>query len=259
MQKKLSQIGEKENRENGVIKLFWLFLLSSFLGAVVEILFCYLITGHFMSRSSLLIGQFSLVWGMGVVLFTASLYWMKNRTDRYLFWAGTVLGGVFEYLCSVITEALFGSVFWDYSGFTFNLGGRINLLYCFGWGAAALLWVRNIYPVLSVWVDRIVRFAGRAATVALAVFMLGNVMLSAAALERYTRRHTGENGKETEMEAVLDYCFPDSLMERRYPSLKIRQEDGSLIYPGRPAGVTLETVAGENREEEKRGSDKNRR
>ncbi len=244
MQKNVSQKQENENRENVLIKLFWLFLLASFLGAIVEIIFCYLTTGHFMSRSSLVIGQFSLVWGMGVVLFTISLYWMKNRTDRYLFLAGTVLGGIFEYLCSVVTETLFGSVFWDYSGFRFNVGGRINLIFCFGWGLVALLWVRNIYPVVSKWVDRIVRRAGKAATLALAVFMLGNIMLSAVALERYTQRQCGETLEETEVEAVLDHYFPDSLMERRYPSLKIRCKDGSLVYPGQPAGATLEMVAG---------------
>ena len=44
------------------------------------------------------------------------------------------LGGAYEYLCSVFTELVFGKVFWDYSWMPFNLGGRINLLYCFFWG-----------------------------------------------------------------------------------------------------------------------------
>lgn len=55
----------------------------------------------------------------------------QDKSDRYLFAFGTVLGGVYEYVCSAVTELLFGTVFWDYSKFKFNLGGRINLLYCF--------------------------------------------------------------------------------------------------------------------------------
>lgn len=239
MQKKQSR-----EKKNHIIKLFWLFMTASFLGAVVEILFCYLTTGHFMSRSSLVIGQFSLVWGLGVVLFTLSLYWMKNKADRYIFLAGTLLGGIFEYICSVVTEVLFGSVFWDYSGFRLNIGGRINLIYCLGWGIIAVLWVRTVYPVISGWVDRIIHKAGRTVTLALAIFMLGNMMLSTMALERYTHRQSGRIEEETEMDLVLDACFPDSLMERRYPSLKIRQQDGSLIYPGKPADATLKSVAG---------------
>lgn len=242
MQRKRSR-----DKENNFIRLFWLFLLASFLGAVVEIVFCFLTTGHFMSRSSLVIGQFSLVWGLGVVLFTISLYWMKNRTDRYIFFAGTLMGGVFEYLCSVVTEVLFGSVFWDYSGFKLNIGGRINLIYCLGWGVIAVLWVRTVYPMLSGWVDRIIHKAGKAVTLALAMFMLGNMMLSTIALERYTQRQSGRIEEETDMDSVLDICFPDSLMEQRYPSLKMRQQDGSLVYPGRPDGTTLEAVVKESR------------
>ena len=39
-------------------------------------------------------------------------------------------------------------MFWDYSKFKFNLGGRINLLYCFFWGIAAVMWMRYGYPLV---------------------------------------------------------------------------------------------------------------
>ena len=52
---------------------------------------------------------------------TVLLYRYKDRSDRFLFLMGTVLGGAYEYLCSVMTEMLFGTVFWDYSSIPFNL------------------------------------------------------------------------------------------------------------------------------------------
>ena len=225
-----------------VRKLFWLFLLASFLGAVAEIAFCFLTTGHFMSRSSLVIGQFSLVWGLGVVLFTLALKWMGNPTDRALFFAGTLMGGIFEYLCSLATEALFGGVFWDYSRFRLNLGGRINLLFCIGWGAVAIAWARVLYPRLSVRVERIANRAGRLVTAALALFMIGNALLSTVALDRYMERQKGHVQEDTEMDAVMDLCFPDSRMEARYPSLKIRQKHGTLTYPGEAGDTTLKNA-----------------
>ena len=79
-------------------------------------------------------GPFSTSWGLGCALLTLFLYRYRNRSDRHIFLAGTLLGGAYEYVCSVFTELVFGTVFWDYSGFAFNLGGRINLLYCFFWG-----------------------------------------------------------------------------------------------------------------------------
>lgn len=101
-----------------------------------------------MSRSSLVWGPFSVVWGLALAMATVLLRQNQDKSDRYLFAFGTVLGGVYEYVCSAVTELLFGTVFWDYSKFKFNLGGRINLLYCFFWGIAAVMWMRYGYPLV---------------------------------------------------------------------------------------------------------------
>ena len=55
-------------------KLAWLFFLGSLLGDIVETIFCYFTMGELMSRSSLVYGPFSIVWGMGCVLLTLILY-----------------------------------------------------------------------------------------------------------------------------------------------------------------------------------------
>ena len=91
--------------------------------------------GYWMSRSSVVYGPFSVVWGLACALLTAFLYKYKDKSDRYIFGYGTIVGGAYEYLCSVFTELLFGTTFWDYSDIPFNLGGRINLLYCFFGGS----------------------------------------------------------------------------------------------------------------------------
>ena len=81
-----------------------------------------------MSRSSVIYGPFSIVWGLGCAFLTLLLYRYRNKSDSTIFLAGTLLGGAYEYICSVFTEMVFGTIFWDYSGFAFNLGGRINLV-----------------------------------------------------------------------------------------------------------------------------------
>ena len=120
--------------------------------AVTELLFgtvfCRLTAGVWMSRSSLVWGPFSVVWGLALAMATVLLRQNQDKSERYLFAFGTVLGGVYEYVCSAVTELLFGTVFWDYSKFKFNLGGRINLLYCFFWGIAAVMWMRYGYPLV---------------------------------------------------------------------------------------------------------------
>ena len=67
----------------GFYKLACLFFLGSFLGDVTETIFCRLTTGVWMSRSSVVYGPFSLVWGFGAVLLTAILCQYRSRRDGF--------------------------------------------------------------------------------------------------------------------------------------------------------------------------------
>ena len=201
----------------GFYKLFWLFLIGAFLGDVVETIFCRLTPGVWMSRSSLVWGPFSIVWGLAIAAATALLYKDREKPDRHLFIIGTVLGGAYEYICSVFTELVFGKVFWDYSKIPFNLGGRINLLYCFFWGIAAVIWIKNLYPLFSGWIEKIPVLWGYILTWILAVFMAVNIAVSSMALIRYDLRAEGKPPKNS-VESIIDERFDDARMEKIYPN-----------------------------------------
>lgn len=207
-------------------KLASLFFIGAFLGDITETIFCLITTGTLMSRSSVVYGPFSIVWGLGCSLLTLLLYRYRNKSDRYIFFAGTLLGGAYEYICSVFTELVFGTVFWDYSGFAFNLGGRINLLYCFFWGIAAVVWLKVIYPGLSRWIEKLPKRFGTVLLNILIIFMLIDMAISALALSRYTERHTAETAVAAESEIssldeFLDSHFDDERIERIYPNAKL--------------------------------------
>ena len=202
-------------------KLVSLFFIGAFLGDITETIFCLITAGKLMSRSSVVYGPFSIVWGLGCAFLTAILYRIRNKNDSYIFIAGTLLGGVYEYICSVFTELVFGTVFWDYSKFAFNLGGRINLLYCFFWGIAAVVWMKLLYPRLSAWIEKIPMKAGKIICTVMLVFMIFDCLLSAMALDRYTERNTTGKQAQNEVESFLDKHFGDERMERIYPNAKI--------------------------------------
>lgn len=201
----------------GVEKLFWLLVIGAFLGDIVETLYCRLTAGVWMSRSSLVWGPFSIVWGLAIALATALLHRDRNKPDSYLFLLGTFLGGAYEYICSVFTEIVFGKVFWDYSALPFNLGGRINLLYCFFWGIAAVVWIKLLYPQMSKLVEFITGRTGKWLTRLLVIFMAANVMVSVAALARYDARGKGVSAEQP-WEQLLDEHFDDERMGRIYPN-----------------------------------------
>lgn len=199
-------------------KLACLFFIGAFLGDIIETIFCRLTAGVWMSRSSVVYGPFSIVWGFGAVLLTAILYRYRDRSDSFVFLFGTVLGGAYEYICSVLSELVFGTVFWDYSHLPFNLGGRINLLYCFFWGIAAVVWLKLCYPRLSKLIEKLPMRVGKILTWVLIVFMAINMLISALALGRYTQRNTTPDPEPTALGQLLDQRFPDERMERIYPN-----------------------------------------
>mgnify|MGYP002556583246 CR=1 FL=1 len=205
--------------------LLWLFVVGAFLGDLVETVFCRLTAGVWMSRSSLVWGPFSVVWGLALALTTVLLRQNQDKSDRYLFVFGTVMGGVYEYVCSAVTELLFGTVFWDYSKFKFNLGGRINLLYCFFWGMAAVVWMRYGYPVVMKCMTRLRSRVRPWMTVLLAVFMAVNMVTSSLALARYDARTSGVPAANA-VETYLDAHFDNARMERIYPNAKKVEKAG---------------------------------
>lgn len=216
-EQKKETVAAVEEDHCGIDKLFWLLVIGAFLGDIVETLFCRLTAGVWMSRSSLVWGPFSIVWGLAIALATALLHRDRNKSDSYLFLLGTFLGGAYEYICSVFTEIVFGKVFWDYSALPFNLGGRINLLYCFFWGIAAVVWIKGLYPKMSGLVDWVMKKTGKWLTRLLVVFMAVNVIVSVAALARYDARGKGVPAEQS-WEQLLDEHFDDGRMERIYPN-----------------------------------------
>ncbi len=198
-------------------KLVWLFFIGCLLGDITETIFCRITAGVWMSRSSLVWGPFSIVWGFAIAAVTDLLYKYKDRSDRFLFLMGTALGGAYEYLCSVLSEMVFGTVFWDYSEIPFNLGGRINLLYCFFWGFAAVAWFKIFYPVISGWIEKLPICAGRILTWVIVVFMCCNMAVSTMALIRSNERSQGIPATQS-WQQTMDERFPDERMEKIYPN-----------------------------------------
>ena len=204
---------------NSFYKLVLLFAFMALSGAVIETIFMFFKYGYYTNRSSLLYGQFSLVWGFAVVLMNLFLYRYKDSAVK-LFVLGTVLGGTYEYICSAVTERLFGTIFWDYSHMPLNLGGRINLLYCLLWGVVAVVWLKFLYPPLSRLIERLPQRFGVLLCRGFLIFMTVDILLSSAALTRYheRRRLIPPPNKVAEW---IDNTYMDGYMANRFPFARI--------------------------------------
>lgn len=203
--------------------LLWLFVIGAFLGDMVETVFCRLTAGVWMSRSSLVWGPFSVVWGLALAMATVLLRQNQEKSDRYLFAFGTVLGGVYEYVCSAVTELLFGTVFWDYSKMPLNIGGRTNVLYCIFWGLLAVAWIKVLYPPMSKGIEKIPALLGKVITWVIIFFLACDGLLTAAAMLRYTDRQNNPEPKNA-AEAFLDDTYDDDWMEHHWPNMVVTKD-----------------------------------
>ncbi|MCM1047221.1 MAG: putative ABC transporter permease [Clostridiales bacterium] len=208
---------DKNGDRCGAVQVFWLFMFGALAGDIVETLFCRVTTGAWMSRSSLVWGPFSVVWGLAIAIVTVLLYRDKDKQEHRIFFVGVLLGGAYEYICSVFTELIFGKVFWDYSSMPFNLGGRINLLYCLFWGIAGVVWIKGLYPKVERLISILLEKTGRWLTGIMMVFMTVNIVVSMMALIRYDSRADGKAAAHG-WERVIDERFGDERMERIYPN-----------------------------------------
>ena len=199
-------------------KLAWVFLSTALLGDVIETLWCGLVNGRWMNRSSVLYGPFSFVWGLGAVVLTISLRKLARRDSFFVFAAGFFIGGTYEYMCSVFTELVFGTVFWDYSHMPLNIGGRTNVLFCFFWGVLAVFWIKGAYPLMSRLIEGLPALAGKAATWIIVFLMVCNGLLTCAAMLRYNTRAVQPEPANA-FEEFLDRQYGDGFMERRWPNM----------------------------------------
>lgn len=62
-------------------KIFLLFVIGAFLGDITETIFCRITAGYWMSRSSLVWGPFSIVWGLAIALVTQ--FCTSTKTVRH--------------------------------------------------------------------------------------------------------------------------------------------------------------------------------
>lgn len=212
-------------------KLFWIFMIGNVVGFVLETLYTLAVPPHQLEmRVSVVFGPFILVYGFGAVVITLLLSRMYNQKDSLIFVASMVIGGGFEYLCSFFQQAVFGTVSWEYSDSPLNISGRTNLIYSFFWGILGLIWLKDVYPVLSRSIQKIPKKKGRIITIVVSLLMAVDIALSAGAVYRQSER-VNEIPAENVVQQFFDRYFPDEFLEFIYPHME---------YVGKPEIVEKE-------------------
>lgn len=204
-------------------KLFWLFVIGSFVGVIIEGSFCLIAKGHWESHVLTLVGQFNALYGAGAVLFYSIIALLHNKKTITKVVVITIVATILEYLCGVLLSDVLGMKAWDYSSSFLNYRGIICLNFTLGWGAAGL--------VFCIFFNRINRFLSKlqskkwnVACIVLSVFMAVNLSLTAASIYRWSERHYGV-AANTKIDVIIDNLTPDEWMQKRFVDWSFLEND----------------------------------
>ena len=127
--------------------LFFYFIIYSFLGWCVEVLYAYKNQRKFVNRG-FLHGPICPIYGLcisSMVIVLANI----NVTLPFLLIVATIVISIIEYLTGYILEKLFKTKYWDYTDDPFNIHGRICLHFSIMWGITSVGVVKIIHPLIK--------------------------------------------------------------------------------------------------------------
>lgn len=204
---------EKSKKIDNIIKFFWIFMIGSFIGFILETLVVLIEEGHYENRQGLIYGPFVQIYGIGAIVYYLFVPKIKNK--RMIFPICMVVGGILEYLFSYIQQVLFGTISWDYSNYMIHLNGRISLLHCIYWGLAGIFVLKVMCPVIDKINFQTRNIAFKLVTSVTMVFMLFDISISWTAANRQEERMKNIPA-EGRMDRFLDKHYSDEVMDKVY-------------------------------------------
>lgn len=133
--------------EYTIIEVLEFFLVYSFFGWCVEVIYHAVTAGHFINRG-FDIGPVCPIYGFGAL---SVLLFLEPLKDSWgiLFIASVAFTTLIEFVSGFLLERFFYEKWWDYSNEPFNIKGYICPRFSLFWGLACVMVVYVIHPTVS--------------------------------------------------------------------------------------------------------------
>jgi len=164
--------------------ILW-FVFYSVVGWCYEVVICSIKHRIFVNRG-FLFGPYCPIYGFGAVVDIIVLRGIVNPV--VLFLSGAILACVLEYATSWGLETLFHNRWWDYSDKLLNLNGRVCLLGAVVFGAFAVLLIKAIHPLVSLFIYLLPHPVARYTSVALLALILEDGIYSAMSFSTFSKK-----------------------------------------------------------------------
>ena len=189
-------------------QICWYFLIYSFGGWFVEVIFHAVTLGKVVNRG-FLNGPVCPVYGFGVLSVFAAINLMQSNGQRLnsleIFLFGVILATLVELLAGWLLDRCFHARWWDYSAKPFNFRGYICLEFSLIWGLAILF----VVHIFQTFVDHhtVKSLAPREGWILLALlyaFYLADFVVTLAIIRGFNKTLTRLDHIQSDMRIVSD-------------------------------------------------------
>ena len=228
----------ENSKKISIHDLFWYFLIFSVIGLILETVYCYITSGVIESRKGLLWGPFCPVYGVCGAFLIFVLYKLNCNTIPKLFVAGFVFGSIGEYILSYGLEAVYGMRFWDYNYLSFNLNGRISLIFSFYWGVLSVVLVKWVKPLIDRLISKIKLHIRNILEIGIFIFLCIDCVMTIWAIQTYQNRVVFNKTYEAKTDNILSSIraniennyFTNERISHTFPNLRIKNEKGEEVW-----------------------------
>lgn len=198
--------------------IIYIFMLGGLIGTSYEVALNLILRGVIEDRSGSILTPFNYVYGIGAIVILLSLNRITGSIA--LFISGSFLGGIMEYVISVIQEYLLRSRSWDYSDKLLNINGRTTIPYMLFWGILGYVAIRFILPKYIEVIHRISCKTRCRIAVSMYVLMTADLIITVTAIIRYSQRADGIFYDISFIKAI-DRTFDDGFMQLHFPNMML--------------------------------------
>ena len=169
-----------------IYRLLLYFFLYSFLGWCTEVAYATVKERRFVNRG-FLGGPWCPIYGVGVSAVVTLLDGFQDSL-LLLYLSSFVRVTLIEGMTGFIMDKIFHHKWWDYTGLPFNIGGYVCLPFSIAWGAACLVIVKGVHPVIERLVGLLPEAAGLALICVLTAGLAADLAVTTAGILKLNRR-----------------------------------------------------------------------
>lgn len=197
------------------------FFTYGFLGWCTEVAFATVKQRKFVNRG-FLNGPICPVYGVGVSIVVFFL--MPYRDNRILLYIlSTILVTLLEGLTGWLMDKIFHHKWWDYTGQPLNIGGYVCLVFSLIWGAACVVIMRGIHPVIHKMLSLIPQAVGIVIIAILELALFVDLYVTAAGILKLNRQLDAMAKIAAELRELSDKLGED-IYENVMDTLEVTEE-----------------------------------